>query len=218
MGLGAYAVILFLSNRVGGSNFEDAPGGALGSGSTVLKIQIGLDSSWTPGNIMETLGSIASRNNNPSTRNGLSQLLSETALALLRKQKEWNSVAYEGSTFRENEHREAEPLFQQIAIKERAKFEQETSSVASIKPSSTTQSTQAVVSVIVAFRGKAKSYCNSIRTPSQLREFLQNLAADSLTDDGDNVMAVEVLWTPSEANTVISERELIMDYPELVRL
>jgi uncharacterized membrane protein len=51
-----------------------------------------------------------------------------------------------------------------------------------------------------------------------LRECLQSLAADALTDDGENIMAVELLWTPSETGTVISQRELIEDYPELIKL
>ena len=47
---------------------------------------------------------------------------------------------------------------------------------------------------------------------------LQTLASEALTDEGENVMAVEVLWTPSESGTTLSKRELIMDYPELIQL
>jgi len=51
-----------------------------------------------------------------------------------------------------------------------------------------------------------------------VKKCLQGLAADALTDEGENIMAVEVLWTPSEPGTVISERDIVEDYPELLRL
>ena len=44
------------------------------------------------------------------------------------------------------------------------------------------------------------------------------MAADALSDNGENIMAVEVLWTPSEPGSVITERAIIEDYPELIRL
>jgi len=31
-------------------------------------------------------------------------------------------------------------------------------------------------------------------------------------------MAVEVLWTPSQPGTIVTDRELISDYPELIKL
>ena len=51
---------------------------------------------------------------------------------------------------------------------------------------------------------------------AEVKRCLQGLAADALTDEGDNVMAVELLWTPSERGSTISKRELINDYPELI--
>ena len=38
------------------------------------------------------------------------------------------------------------------------------------------------------------------------------------TDDGENVLAVELLWTPSQPGKTLSEKGLIMDYPDLIRL
>jgi uncharacterized membrane protein len=131
---------------------------------------------------------------------------------------DWVSVAYEGEVFRQG-GQAAEPAFQKLAVKERAKFEEETSSVATIKPSSSSISrTECVVSIVVALRGKSSAYGKDVRTLSDLSACLQGLAADALTDDGNNVMAVEVLWTPSDPGNTISPRELIEDYPELIRL
>ena len=49
---------------------------------------------------------------------------------------DWNSAAYESEKFG-GSGRQAEPYFQQLAVKERAKFEEETSSVAMIKSDAT---------------------------------------------------------------------------------
>lgn len=48
--------------------------------------------------------------------------------------------------------------------------------------------------------------------------FPQTLAADAMTDDGENVLATEVLWTPQDESDVLSKRDLIQDYPELIDL
>lgn len=39
-----------------------------------------------------------------------------------------------------------------------------------------------------------------------------------MTDDGENVLATEVLWTPQDESDVLSKRDLIQDYPELIDL
>ena len=53
---------------------------------------------------------------------------------------------------------------------------------------------------------------------SEIKRCLQNLAYEALIDEGDNIMAVEILWTPSDSDNVISPRDVIMDYPDLIRL
>ena len=182
-----------------------------------MKIQIALDDDWARrGNVMETLAAIASKQSDLSSRRALSQLLSDTSLALLRKSADWNSLYYSGEFFNERRSRDCEPAFQKLAISERAKFEQETSGGRYLEGSS--KPTQVVVSLVVALRGKAQAYVDNINSSRGLRECLQNLAADALTDEGDNIMAVELLWTPSEPGATITPRELIEDYPELIKL
>lgn len=218
----AYAVYTALQNRAGGSDFtgDGVDSGSLGSGATVMKIQVALSADWAErNNIMNTLARLAESNSAMGGRNDLAKLLSEASLALLRKQGDWNSVAYEGELYGGG-GRKAEPAFQQLAIKERAKFEEETSSVATIAPSAVGSTpTQVVVSIVVALRGKGSGYMSSpVRTTADVSRCLQGLASDALTDGGENVMAVEVLWTPSEPGNSISPRELVEDYPELIRL
>ena len=219
----AYAVYTALSNRAGGSDFSnDGTSGSLGNGASVLKLQLSLSSDWNqPGNIMETLTRLAERNSAMTGRTDLSRLLSDSSLALLRRQSDWNSAAYEGEQFMFGPQK-AEPYFQRLAVSERAKFEEENSSstVAVIKSSNsgTSKPTEVVVSLVVAIRGSSSAFQKNVNSVSDVKKCLQGLAADALTDEGDNIMAVEVLWTPSEPGTVISEREIIEDYPELIRL
>ena len=221
LGGAAYAIYTVLSNRAGGSDFSNSENaGSLGSGATVMKVQVALESDWAErGNIMNTLSMLAEKNSALSGRGDIAKLLSEASLALLRKQSDWNSAAYEGELFR-GSGQSAEPAFQKLAIKERAKFEEETSSMATVRPSNIGSTpTQVVVSIVVALRGKSSGYMQqNLRSISDVSACLQGLAADALTDGGDNIMAVEVLWTPSEVGNTISSRELIEDYPELIRL
>lgn len=223
--IGALAYVAFqvLSNRITGADFsgyDDGESGSLGSGATVLKLQVGLDADWGErGSIMEILSNLASKNNGMSSRVEIAQLLSDTSLALLRKQNDWHSAAYEGQVF-SNNVKSAEPLFQSIAIKERAKFDEERTGgeIVTLKPSNAGTKTQAVVSLVVAMRGKSNGYQRTVSSLADVRACLQGLASDSLTDNGDNVMAVELLWTPVDRGDTLSPRDLITDYPELIKL
>jgi uncharacterized membrane protein len=219
----AYAVYTALQNRAGGSDFSnDGTSGSLGGGATVLKLQLSLSSDWNqPGNIMETLTRLAEKNSAMTGRTDLARLLSESSLALLRRQNDWNAAAYEGEKFNFGPQK-AEPYFQRLAVQERAKFEEENSSstVAVLKTSNSgvSKPTQVVISLVVAVRGDSSAYANNVRSVADVKRCLQGLAADALSDNGENIMAVEVLWTPSEPGSVITERAIIEDYPELIRL
>eukprot|EP01038_Epipyxis_sp_PR26KG_P009593 gene9593-12920_t len=219
----AYIAYTVLSNRVGGSDFSNEnEAGSLGSGATVVKLQLSLDADWSEkGNIMETLGNIAAKRGSVNGRSEISALLSEASIALLRRQSDWNSANLEGDSFNERSASRVEPLFQNIAVNERVKFEKETNGIASIRNNNMDVSgpkpTQAVVSLIVAIRGKSSALVKNARSLPSIKQCLQSLASEALTDEGDNIMAVEVLWTPSEPGSVLSEREIIQDYPELIK-
>ena len=53
---------------------------------------------------------------------------------------------------------------------------------------------------------------------SGTKEVLTSIASDVLVAEGDVVNAVEVFWTPSERNEVLTNMDLIADFPELVTL
>ena len=58
----------------------------------------------------------------------------------------------------------------------------------------------------------------SASSVGNIKTILQTLASEALTDDGENIMGVEILWTPNEPGETLSERDIISDYPELMRL
>ena len=79
-----------------------------------------------------------------------------------------------------------------------AKFEEETKgNMKLLEPSRTqrfdgSQPTQAVVSIVVAIRGQSQAVMSRVRSNNDVVSVLEKLAADALTDEGDNVMALEV--------------------------
>ena len=228
----AYLVYNALSNRMGGADFSSGVGS---SGSvdcaSVVKLTVSLDANWGDDrNIMSQLTNLASRYNAMTERSDLSKLLSETSLALLRSKGDWNSASYKGDTFRESSFQKAESSFQQLAIQERAKFDEENSSESSsaalnlIKPSNrfdgkVSLPTQAVVSIVVALRGQNEvAKLGKVQSNTDVMRVLEQLASAALVDEGENVMALEVLWSPSAKGVTLTERDLIMDYPELLKL
>lgn len=216
------SVLWNVFSRTGGSSFSgDIDSGSLGNGATVIKLQVALDEDWAgSNNIMTVLSAIAARQGSGlNQRAELSSLLSEASIALLRRQNDWRAATIAGERFKGNAAAQAEPYFQKTAITERTKFERE--SLPSIQREDGLaygpRPTQAVVSLIVAVRGQSEALrrCSSV---ADLRSALQSLASEALTDEGENIMAVELLWTPSERGDVLSKKQLILDYPELLEL
>lgn len=47
---------------------------------------------------------------------------------------------------------------------------------------------------------------------------LSSIAADCSFDDSAEVNAAEIFWTPSERDEVMTTRDMIYDFPELITL
>ena len=50
------------------------------------------------------------------------------------------------------------------------------------------------------------------------KEVLASIASDCLVDDGYCVNAVEVFWSPGDKSEVLTKRDVIADFPELIDL
>jgi hypothetical protein len=53
---------------------------------------------------------------------------------------------------------------------------------------------------------------------AKTKDVLSSIASDCLVDGGQCVNAVEVFWTPGEPNEVLSSRDVVLDFPEIIDL
>lgn len=177
--------VIYLASRViSGSAFGNF-GKSDEDSATVVKLNLALTADWSADGIIPVLSQIASNSGDMSSRAGLSNLLSETVLALIRRQVNWYAVSHEAKTFSDSSSVDTESYFQKLSIKERSKFDQET------KPTkfqtvgnsfnAPSSSNLAIVSLVVALRGKNNPSYKSVRSLTDTREILQSLAADALT-------------------------------------
>ncbi|KAL5218183.1 hypothetical protein ABZP36_018867 [Zizania latifolia] len=193
----------FLSDSSGGSVLTDT------EKTTVLKLQVGL--LGMARSFQRELDQIAEKADT-STPAGLSYVLTETTLSLLRHPdcciSAYSSVDVKRSID------DGEKRFNQLSIEERGKFDEETlvnvNSIkrqkAGIQRSSGFSNEYIVITILVAAEGVHK--LPSINSSGDLKIALQKLGAIP----SSKILAVEVLWTPQNENDTLSERELLEDY------
>jgi uncharacterized membrane protein len=154
---------------------------------------------------------------------GLTKILQETTLSLLRHPEYW---AYADIDSDQTRLQSAEQAFNQLAIAERSKFTRESLSnvnaqISQAKPKAALNSsgelatTEApgeyiVATVLVASQGKI-DLPKSTTSPEDVRRAINTIGAIS----SEQLMAVEVLWTPQVSGETLSADELIAEYPNL---
>ncbi|XP_076922781.1 FLUCTUATING-LIGHT-ACCLIMATION protein 1, chloroplastic-like [Bidens hawaiensis] len=206
MGFAAFILVSgFLSDR------SDDDGSVLTATekTSVLKLQVGLLGMGRT--LQRDLNRIAEAADT-STPEGLSFVLQETTLALLRH-PDYCISGYSSAEVKRSVE-DGEKRFNQLSIEERGKFDEETLvNVNNIrKQSATSQRSNGfrneyiVITIIVASGGVHK--LPPINNSVQLKEALQKLASIP----SSRIMAVEVLWTPQNENDTLTERELLEDY------
>ncbi|KAI9099166.1 hypothetical protein K1719_024933 [Acacia pycnantha] len=180
--------------------------------TSVLKLQVGLLGMGR--SLQRDLNRIAEVADTSSPE-GLSYVLTETTLALLRH-PDYCISAYSSVDLKRSVE-DGEKRFNQLSIEERGKFDEETLvNVNNIKRQST-RSQRAngfsneyiVITILAAAEGVHK--LPAINGSGHLKEALQKLGSIS----SNKLLAVEVLWTPQNENDTLSERELLEDYPLL---
>lgn len=207
MGFAAFVLVSgFLSDRSEGSVLTAT------EKTSVIKLQVGL--LGMARSLQKDLNRIAEVADT-STPEGLSYVLTETTLALLR-QPDFCISGYSSVDVKRSIE-DGEKRFNQLSIEERGKFDEETLvNVNNIKRKGT-RSQRAngfsneyiVITILVAAEGVTK--LPAINSSADLKEALQKLASIP----SRRTMAVEVLWTPQNENDTLSERELLEDYPLL---
>ncbi|WP_041430792.1 DUF1517 domain-containing protein [Synechococcus sp. PCC 6312] len=158
-----------------------------------------------------------------SSASGLTKVLQESTLALLRHPDYW---VYAASEEKQTKLLAAETQFNQLALAERSKLSAETLSNyrQELRQTAVVALSQAekdalaygsasgeyiVVTLIVASEGKFS--LPKINSSSDLRQALQQLGGIS----SDRLLAVELLWQPQAMGDTLTADEVLLAYPQL---
>jgi uncharacterized membrane protein len=157
-----------------------------------------------------------------SSPEGLTQVLQETTLALLRHPEYW---VYAGGTAQQARLESAEAQFNRLTLAERSKFSEETLSNVNnqLRQAEVRKALEAsgdlailedpseyiVVTVVVAAQGKLE--LPTINNTQDLRQAISQIGAVS----SDRLLAVEVLWTPQAQGDTLSTEDMLIGYPDL---
>lgn len=194
-----------------------------GASSTVslAKLQVGLLSEAR--SLQADLNRIAEAADTGSTT-GLSQVLQETTLSLLRHPEYW---AYANGQIQQTNLLSAENQFNRLALSERSKFSAETLSNVDnlLKQAEARQALSAaggelatlerdpgeyiIVTLLVASQGKLQ--IPAINDTQDLRQAISQIGSVP----SERLLALEVLWTPQASGDTLSSDEVIAQYPEL---
>ncbi|VXD25703.1 conserved exported hypothetical protein [Planktothrix serta PCC 8927] len=158
---------------------------------------------------------------------GRAQVLQEATLALLRHPEYW---AYGDSQSEQTAMNSAEAKFNQWALAERSKFTEETLSnvnnqlIGGVAPSLTgdnanlvsqtgdltpTDNEYIVVTLVVGTLGKIQ--LPTVNSPETLRQALSRLGSVG----SEQLLAVEILWTPQASGDTLSTDDMLAYYPNL---
>jgi len=182
----------------------------------VAKLQVGLLAAAR--SLQDDLNRIATTADTGSSQ-GLAQLLQETTLSLLRHPDYW---AYAASEDKQTRLLSAEAEFNRYTLSARSRFSEETltnvnSQLTQTQPKGVLTGTEAqadpgeyiLATLVVATQGQLD--LPDIHSSDDLRRALSQIGAVS----SDNLLAVEVLWTPQQSGGTLTADEMIAEYPEL---
>lgn len=220
-GLFTLMIVLALANflvqsfrRAGDDDY--APAASSNPSVAVVKLQVGLLAGARE--LQDDLNRLALSADTGSSA-GLSKLLQETTLSLLRHPEYW---AYAASEDKQTRLLSAEQEFNRYTLSARSQFSQET--ISNVNSQLTQAPAKAslpdtdgleapgeyiLATVVVATQGKLD--LPDIRATEDLRRALGQIGAVS----SDNLLAVEVLWTPQQSGETLTADELIAEYPNL---
>jgi uncharacterized membrane protein len=180
---------------------------------TVTKLQVALLA--TARSIQKELTDLSLKIDT-SNQEGLSQLLQEAALALLRHPEYWTHVNASSETM--NSREEAQQRFNQISIAERSKFSVE--SLVNVggsrrqqqiaKPSADESAAYIVVTLLLG-TANDKPLFETVQTAEALKSTLEAIAAFP----SDYLFVVELLWSPQEESDSLTYDELLTEYTEM---
>lgn len=218
--------------------FTSSSASALGPGVTVAQISVAVrvPNRSDPSNILNFLDRL-SQTARTDSRVGISNLVSQVALELLRQKRSIFAADTEYKHFQNRDSSTgaaAQREFMKRAIQERSKFEKEgTSKYGGVDYSSSfgdpqgsssllspgmgdgyysPQATNAVVTLLISIDGDSTKL-PKINSMSDVENALTRLATDVKVDEC--LRSAEVLWTPENRKDVLLDRDIYVDYPKL---
>lgn len=223
---GLFTLLIFIAianflvrsfRSVGGGNDYGTPyASSTNPPVAVAKLQVGLLAEAR--SLQDDLNRIANTADTGSSQ-GLAQLLQETTLSLLRHPDYW---AYAASEDKQTRLLSAEAEFNRYTLSARSKFTEET--LTNVNRQLTQAQPKAALTgeadngapgeyilatLVVASQGKLD--LPVINSAEDLRRALSQIGSVS----SDDLLAVEVLWTPQQSGETLTADEMIADYPEL---
>ncbi len=215
----AIANFLVRSFRSAGAGEEGFGGSPANPKVSVARLQVGLLAQAR--DLQANLNRLANTADT-GTSAGLTKVLQETTLSLLRNPEYW---AYADVESDQTSLLSAEQAFNQLAIAERSKFTGETLSnvnaqISQAKAKAALNSSgdlampeepgeYIVATILVASQSKLN--LPKITSEQDVRDALNKMGAVS----SEQLMAVEVLWTPQVSGETLSADELVAEYPNL---
>ena len=199
--------------------FQDGDGQAIGGSSTVSvsKVQVGLLANAK--SLQADLNRIAASANTSSSA-GLTQVLQETTLSLMRHPEYW---AYAGGETKQSSMLVAESEFNRMALSERSKFLGESVSnvagqiksgdraIAVSTPGALAEQSSEYIVVTLLVGAEGKLEIPEINDAVDLRRALSTLGAVG----SERLLSLEVLWQPGALDGVLTSDDMIEYYPQL---
>eukprot|EP00192_Tetraselmis_astigmatica_P012586 CAMPEP_0117674240 /NCGR_PEP_ID=MMETSP0804-20121206/14923_1 /TAXON_ID=1074897 /ORGANISM="Tetraselmis astigmatica, Strain CCMP880" /LENGTH=394 /DNA_ID=CAMNT_0005483077 /DNA_START=240 /DNA_END=1424 /DNA_ORIENTATION=- len=212
------AVLAFMAiSAMMSSDSEDEAMG-YGGPCSVVKLQVGL--LGMARSLQKDIEGIA-MSADTSSPEGLKYMLQETILALMRNPD--YAVYGHSSNDRVRDIDEAEGRFNELSISERGKLKGETMSnyegysrqaVAGSPVAGTKNNLSDLIMITLVVATEGNMELPPVTDLMSLKDALGKLG--SVTED--NLLAVELLWTPQEEGDTLSQTELMTGYPHLVAL
>ncbi len=227
---GFFSILIFLAianfivqsfRRIGASETTDELGYS-NPNVSVAKVQVGL---LANARTLQTELNELAESADTGSANGRAKVLQEASLALLRHPEYW---IYGGAESEQTRLATAEAKFNQLALAERSKFTEETLSNVNnqlrqarqslpggdngseLAQQSVTESGEyIVVTILAGIQGALKF--PPIHNSEDLTQALRQIGSIS----SENLLAIEILWTPQAVGDTLSADDMIAEYANL---
>ncbi len=183
---------------------------------TISKIQVGLLAQARA--IQKELSEL-SLSIDTGTPDGLSELVQESVLALLRSPENWTHVSATSQTVRTRE--EAETIFNKFSIEERSKFSSETLTNVEgkvrqkdVNPNQNTEpGSYIVVTLLIGTEDDRPLFVN-VYSSADLKAALERIGGTA----SEYLTVFELLWTPQSETESLTYDELLSEYANLMQI